>query len=154
MRSTVAAIVLLTLCASAVADSYTPKANSRREIKKYVHAAAKHIARHGPSCSEFAEKEWRSGDYYIFVLGPDKRTLCHPDPSLIGRRESEIVDANGKRVGEMIAAAAMKFRGGWVDYVWPRPGTTRPVPKSTYAEHVKSPDGDLYIVGSGGYGLK
>ena len=48
----------------------------------------------------------------------------------------------------------MKMRGGWVDYVWPRPGTTKPVRKSTYAVRVKSPDGDLYIVASGGYDLK
>ncbi|PYQ59260.1 MAG: hypothetical protein DMF58_12280 [Acidobacteria bacterium] len=153
MRTRLAAIVVLTLCASA-AIAETPKANTRREIKKYVHAAAKHIAAHGPSCNEFARKEWRSGDYYIFVLGPDKKTLCHPDPTMIGRPASEIVDANGKKVGEMIAAAGMKMRGGWVDYVWPRPGITKPVPKSTYAEHVRSPDGDIYIVGSGGYEIK
>ena len=128
MRTRLAAIVVLTLCASAaIAESYTPKTNTRREIKKYVHAAAKHIAAHGPSCNEFARKEWRSGDYYIFVLGPDKKTLCHPDPTMIGRPASEIVDANGKKVGEMIAAAGMKMRGGWVDYVWPRPGITKPV---------------------------
>ena len=33
-------------------------------------------------------------------------------------------------------------------------GITKPVPKSTYAEHVRSPDGDIYIVGSGGYEIK
>ena len=149
-----ATAVLLLLASAALANSYTPRANTRREIKKYVRAAAKHIAQHGPSCSEFASRDWRSGDYYIFVLGPDKRTLCHPDSSMIGRPASQIVDANGKHVGDMIAAAAMRMRGGWVDYVWPRPGTSKAVPKSTYAEHVKSPDGDLYIVGSGGYELK
>ena len=138
-------VVLALLTSAAMANSYTPKANTRREIKKYVHAAASHIAEHGPSCSELASREWRSGDFYIFVLGPDKRTLCHPDPTLIGTPSSE---------NERIVAAAMKMRGGWVDYVWPRPGTTKLVPKSTYALQVKSPDGDLYIVASGGYDLK
>ena len=80
MSSSRAAIFLVALCATtAIGDSYIPKANTRREIKKYVRAAAKHIAEHGPSCAEFAKPEWRSGDYYIFVLGPDKRSLCHPD---------------------------------------------------------------------------
>jgi len=145
----------LIVCAStSFADSYVPRANTRREIKKYVHAAAKHIARHGPSCSEFARRQWRSGDYYLFVLAPDGRTLCHPDQSMIGKPANAIVDANGRRVGEMIVAASKKWRGGWVDYVWPRPGTTKPVPKSTYAERVRSPDGETYIVGSGGYELK
>jgi len=139
MRSAVAAIVLLALSA------YTPRANTRREIKKYVNAAARHIAQHGPSCSEFAEREWRSGDYYIFVIGPDKRTLCHPDATLIGKPSGE---------NDRIVAAAMKMRGGWVDYPWPRISSGKMAPKSTYAERVKSPDGDVYIVASGGYGLR
>ena len=139
MRTRLAAIVVLTLCASAaIAESYTPKANTRREIKKYVHAAAKHIARHGPSCSKFARRQWRSGDYYLFVLAPDGRTLCHPDQSMIGKPANAIVDANGRRVGEMIVAASKKWRGGWVDYVWPRPGSNRPVPKTAYVERVRS----------------
>jgi signal transduction histidine kinase len=153
MSSSRAALLVVLFAASANA-SYVPKANTRHQIKKYVQAAAKHIAQHGPSCSEFAKQEWRDGDYYIFVIGPDLRTLCHANPAMIGRAERDIVDANGKRVGDMIVAAAKKFRGGWVDYVWPRPGSNKPVPKSTYAQRVKSPDGDTYIVGSGGYGLK
>ena len=132
MQRALAAVLILW------AAAFTPKANTRHEIKKYVHAAAAHIAEHGPSCHEFAGPEWRSGDYYIFVLGPDGRTLCHPDPSMLGREVPEI------------AAAAKHFGGGWVDYTWPGSGKSM----STYAQRVKSPDGDTYVVGSGGYGLK
>ena len=121
--------------------AFTPRANTRHEIKKYVHAAARHVAEHGPNCSEFAEREWRSSDYYIFVIGPDKRTVCHPDATLIGRPAAE---------SERIIAAAKKWRGGWADYAWPSAGKI----KSTFAMRVKSPDGDTYIVASGGYRLK
>jgi signal transduction histidine kinase len=137
-----------------VAESNTPKANTRADIKAYVEAAANYVAKHGPSCEEFAEKDWRAGDYYIFVLGPDDRAICHPSASLIGKPIEEIIDKNGKHAGEMIAAAGKKKGGGWVEYVWPRPGTDNPVAKSTFATHVKAPDGKTYIVGSGGYELK
>ena len=133
MHQALAAVLILWASAA-----FTPKANTRHDIKKYVRAAASHIAEHGPSCHEFATPEWRTGDYYIFVLGPDGRTLCHPDPSMIGRPAPEIV------------AAAKHFNGGWLEYSWPGSGKAR----TTFAKRVKSPDGDTYVVGSGGYDLK
>jgi len=98
--------------------------------------------------------DWMGGDYYIFVVGPDERTLCHPNPAIIGTPEKDIVDANGKKVGELISVAAHRTGGGWVEYVWPRPGQTTPVKKSTFATRVKGPDGKWYIVGSGAYEAK
>ena len=95
-----------------------------------------------------------AGDYYVFVTGPDDRELCHPNPAMIGKAASEIKDANGKNVGTDLLAAAKKRGGGWVDYVWPRPGTDKPVAKSSYAMRVKGPDGKWYVVGAGGYELK
>lgn len=148
--------IFLLFCATVlVAKSYTPKTNTRDAVKAYVDHAAKQVARHGPSCAEFKEKNWMSGDYYVFVIGPDNRLVCHPNASLVGKMNTEIVDANGKKVGEELAAAANSKEGhGWVDYVWPRPGQTKPVPKSSYAEKVKGPDGKWYVVGAGGYELK
>jgi len=67
----------------------------------------------------------------------------------------DIVDANGNRVGDLIMAAGNSPAGhGWADYVWPRPGQTTPVAKSSYVVRVAGPDGTQYIVGSGGYDLK
>ena len=37
---------------------------------------------------------------------------------------------------------------------WPRPGTTTPVAKSTFAKSVKGADGKWYVVGGGGYEVK
>lgn len=148
-------VVLLVLCASTVfAKSYVPKKNSRAAIKSYVQSAANFVKKHGADCDALKSKDWMAGDYYIFVLGPDDRAVCHPTASLVGKPISEVVDKNGKHAGELIAAEGKKKNGGWVDYVWPRPGTDTPVPKSTYAVHVKGPDGKTYIVGSGGYELK
>jgi len=154
MRKTLTLLLLVLGASAAFAKSYTPAKNTHADIKKYVAAAAAHIAKHGADCATLESKDWRSGDYYIFVLDPDEKTMCHPTASIVGKPSHEIVDANGRHVGDEIVAASKKKGGGWVDYQWPRPGTDNPVPKSTYATRVKAPDGKWYIVGSGGYEVK
>jgi signal transduction histidine kinase len=154
MRRFAAVLLVGFLATAAIAKSHVPAANTRAAIKSYVQAAAKVVAKSGPSCETFSSKDWASGDYYIFVLGADDKILCHPNASLVGKNNSDVTDANGKKIGIDIEAASKKKDGGWTDYVWPRPGTTNPVPKMTYSTRVKGPDGKWYIVGGGGYELK
>jgi hypothetical protein len=144
----------LAIGATLWADSNLPKAATHAEIKAYVERAAKFVAKSGPSCDAFKGKEWMAGDYYIFVDDPENRTLCHPNASLIGKNSDEITDVNGKKVGVAIRQAAARKGGGWTEYMWPRPGTDKPLPKSTFAMHVKAPDGKTYTVGAGGYEVK
>ena len=148
-------VLSLLICASiAAAKSYVPAKNTRAAVKAYVKSASKVIAKSGPSCDTFKSKDWMAGDYYIFVTGPDDRLVCHPNASMVGKANADIVDANGKKVGLDLIAAGKKKGGGWVSYVWPRPGTDKPVPKTSYAMRVKGSDGKWYVVGSGGYDLK
>jgi cytochrome c len=152
MRKTLLVLLLAVSVSAAFAKSYTPAKNTRADIKKYVDAAAAHVAKHGADCATFEKKDWRYGDYYIFVLGPDEKTVCHP--TLVGKAAHDIVDAKGRHVGDEIYAASKKKGGGWTEYEWPRPGTDKPVAKSTFAKRVKGPDGKTYVVGSGGYEVK
>lgn len=144
------AILILIGCAS----SMTPRANTREEITTYVDSAARLVEKNGPSCDTFAQETWRSGDWYIFVLG-DGRTVCHPvRPDMVGMSASDIIDPNGKRVGdEFVRIGTGSQTSGWVEYVWARPGQSTPEAKSSYAKRVTGPDGKVYVVGSGGYGL-
>lgn len=154
MRRHVSWVLSLLVCASALAlATKTPKANTRSEVKAYVERAAKFVAKNGPSCAALQSKEWAKGDYYIFVVGPDDKLVCHPSAALVGTSADKIIDKNGKKVGTMLDDVARKG-GGWVDYVWQRPGTTTPVAKSSYAMQVKAPDGKMYVVGAGGYEMK
>jgi cytochrome c len=152
--SWVLATILLLACSPAIAKSYLPAANTRAAIKSYVRNAAKVVAKNGPSCDTFKNKDWMGGDYYVFVTGPDDKLVCHPNAAMVGKANADIVDANGTKVGTMILDASKKKGGGWVEYVWPRPGQTTPVKKSSYATRVKGPDGKWYVVGAGGYELK
>ena len=148
------AVVLFLCAAVAMAKSNVPTANTHAAIKAYVHSAAKYVAKHGPSCDTFKTKDWMSGDYYVIVTGPAEAVVCHPSESLVGKPVSEIVDKNGKKVGADILIESHRKGGGWVDYMWPRPGETEPVKKSTYSMRVKAPDGKWYTVAAGGYELK
>ena len=152
-RNWVLAAVLVFSVSVAMAKSHTPAANTHAAIKSYVESAAAVVHKHGPSCATFSSKDWMSGDYYVFVQGADGKLLCHPNASLVGKPASDVVDANGKKVGVEIFDVAKKG-GGWTEYVWPRPGTTVPVAKSTYSMEVKGPDGKEYVVGAGGYEVK
>jgi hypothetical protein len=137
-------------------ESNTPRAATHGEVAAYVGRAAALVGKNGASCEAFSAPSWFNGDWYIFVFGPDQKALCHPaQPAMVGKSASEIVDPNGKRTGDLLIAAANGAQGhGWVEYVWPRPGQSKPVPKSAYVVAVTGPDGKKYVVGSGGYELK
>jgi cytochrome c len=148
-------IVFSFLFLFACASSMTPRANTRDEVVAYVDRAAAIVAKSGPSCDTFKSSQWMSGDWYVYVQDANGTLVCHPMTSMVGKPASEIVDATGRHIGDELSAAAASTSGhGWVDYVWPRPGTTTPVPKSTYATRVTGPDGKTYAVGAGGYELK
>jgi signal transduction histidine kinase len=156
-RNHLPVVLALTLFAGCATSSKTmlPAANTRDAVMSYVNHAADVVAKNGPSCETFSQPTWMGGDYYIFVVGPDDRVICHPNAQIVGKLQSDIIDANGTRVGEALGSAASSAAGqGWVNYVWPRPGSTTPVSKSTYVKRVTGPDGKLYVVGGGGYALQ
>jgi cytochrome c len=138
--------------------TYVPHTRDRDALRLYVDQAAQRVAARGSEvCEELAAPRWRGGDYYIFVTNADTHvTVCHPArPELVGRNEYDLQDVNGKYfMREMLSVAPQPFSGGWVDYMWPRPGQTEPALKSTYVVRVRSWDGAMYLVGSGAYDLK
>lgn len=139
-----------------IGEPRTPRAATHDAVVAYVDRAAALVAKSGASCDTFSAPAWFSGEWYIFVFDADRNAACHPaQPAMVGKSASEIVDPNGKRIGDLMMAAAGGAEGkGWVDYVWPRPGESKPVAKSAYVVSVTGPDGKKYVVGSGGYELK
>jgi len=147
----------LSLClvaTAALAASHVPKASTRAEIKAYVEAAAKIVRKNGPSCATFASPEWRSGEWYIFVDGPNDELLCHPNASLVGKPSTTVVNAEGEKVGAMVAAKGKGNGSGWVEYRWTPPGKTAESMKTTYVVGVTGPGGKHYVVGAGGWNVK
>ena len=74
---------------------------------------------------------FRDRDLYVFCSGADGIITAHP--TLKGQQIRDLVDKNGKRLGEAILAAAKEGLYNLVDYMWPRPGAdTTPVKKFTF----------------------
>jgi signal transduction histidine kinase len=98
------------------------------------------------TASEFVYK-----DTYVFVLDTLGNTLVNPaDPSLEGKNQMDMKDANGKFFIRDMIKTAMNNGYGWVDYQWPKPGTTKPVRKSSFVKKIII-RGDVLIVGTGVY---
>ncbi|MFP4260923.1 MAG: response regulator [Opitutales bacterium] len=88
-------------------------------------------------------------DGYIFVFTEKGHSLVH---SLIEGVEPEdflaLTDRNGLPVVRELIAAARQPRGGFVDYMWEKPGTEGPRAKLSFARAV--PDW-AWVVGTGVY---
>ena len=89
------------------------------------------------------------GDQYFWVHDMAGVMVMHPmKPELERKSVLEMKDATGKAFfAEMNQVAGAKG-GGFVDYVWPKPGFEKPQPKISYVELYK-PWG--WLVGSGIY---
>jgi signal transduction histidine kinase len=93
---------------------------------------------------------FRFYDAYVFVLDPDGLMLVNVGfPDLEGTNVALLQDSTGKAfVQEMLAVG--DDSPAWVDYMWPKPGDSRPAKKSSYLRRVTI-DGQEYIVGAGVY---
>ena len=80
---------------------------------------------------------FKDRDLYVFCDSADgKITAQGGNPAMVGQSVSAVIDKNGKKVGEEMLAVAAEGKFSLVEYVWPRPGETKPVPKASYVTKV------------------
>ncbi|MCD9034022.1 cache domain-containing protein, partial [Luteimonas sp. Y-2-2-4F] len=85
---------------------------------------------------------------YFFVFDQGPTMLMHPrQPELVGQALGEVRDPDGKALFSDLVAAA-RGGGGFVDFVWAKPGADAPVRKTAYAQ-LYAPWG--WIVSTGVY---
>jgi signal transduction histidine kinase len=90
--------------------------------------------------------EFRDRDLYVFVIGPDHRTVAHGgDASLLGEDVTANVDPDGRHFGREFVEKASES-GTWVDYKVLDPQSGKVLPKSSW---IVLHDG--YIFGAGIY---
>jgi len=137
-------------CQATAAQKPTPA-----QIVDKVKAAAVLISQEGKAAfPKFRGKdsEFVFGGTYIWIHNTDGKMLMHPvKPKMEGRDLLGLKDANGKAffVDMNVVAAS---GGGWVDYVWPKPGSKEPSQKVSYVVQAKN-GGDIYVIGCGVYDL-
>lgn len=89
------------------------------------------------------------GSNYVWIQDKDVKMVLHPiKRRLNGKSLTSNKDENGKALFvEFDKVAKANAKGGWVDYVWAKPGAEKATPKVSY---VKACGGDLgWIAGAG-----
>ncbi|MGQ9696217.1 MAG: cache domain-containing protein, partial [Thermodesulfobacteriota bacterium] len=90
-----------------------------------------------------------NGDGYFWINDLEPRMVMHPTAKeLDGQSLADYQDANGKRLFVDIADVCRKSGEGFVDFMWPKPGATKPAPKISYVKLL--PEWG-WIIGSGIY---
>lgn len=144
-------LLLVLLTTSSLAQA----ANCSKEIaEKKINALCEKISKKGDS----VKAEWPSslkfencGENYIWVqdVSADIKMVMHPiKQAMNGTALKDIKDKNGVQLFKDFDVKA-KAGGGWVDYVWPKPGTDTPTPKISFVKECKMPSGDAWVIGSG-----
>ena len=100
------------------------------------------------AAKRIASLHYGKDDYFwINDFGP--KMIMHPmKPELNGKDLSEIKDPHGKRLFVEFVGVCRKAGEGSVEYMWPKSGQDKPVPKISY---VKAFEPWGWIVGSGIY---
>src|ERR1700733_5396129 len=85
-----------------------------------------------------AVKALRYGDNngeYFWIQDTTPTMIAHPiKPELEGKNLAETKDPNGLKLFVAFAEAGKKSGGGFVSYLWPKPGFEQPVPKIGYVK--------------------
>lgn len=82
----------------------------------------------------------------------EAKMLMHPiKHKMVGNDLMGLKDAKGKRFFVVMNDLVREKGEGWVEYYWPKPGTTDSVHKISFVKKCKLPDGTEVVVGSGLY---
>ena len=89
------------------------------------------------------------GQEYFWINDYNAVMVMHPiKPELTGRDLTNTEDPNGKKLFSEFVRVVKAERAGFVDYLWPKPGSEEPVEKISY---VKGFEPWGWILGSGIY---
>ena len=85
---------------------------------------------------------------YLFILDGNYGVVAHPDEKLIGTVQEKTQDPNGKLLFKELVDIAKKDGQGYVEYMWPKTGSSSNEPKLSYVRYF--PDWD-WVIGTGVY---
>lgn len=117
-------------------DMETKKTVTPQEVVENVHKAAELLKTKGKEGLEMLrdpQYELNTGDAYIFIIDVEESlVVSNPRfPERNGGNIREHLDWAGKHYGIELCDVAMRG-GGWIEFVWPKPGTTEGVRKISY----------------------
>lgn len=123
---------------SAAAAARAEEAATPEEAITKVWSAARFLQDKGVSgvaALNSKDGPWVWKDSYVFAFDCRlDKMVAHPmRPDLVGGSIMQITDNNGKFIFKELCKVASQARGGWVEYVWTKPGAGRVSRKLSYA---------------------
>ncbi|WP_366949717.1 cache domain-containing protein [Geobacter sp.] len=124
---------MLAVASPALAGNFGTADEARAMLERAV-AAVK--ANKAEALAKFTKGEdgFKDRDLYPFCGGPDGNFTAHP--TLVGKSLKGLKDKAGRALGEEMYAVAKEGTISEVSYMWPRPGSTEPVPKVSFVTKV------------------
>ena len=125
-----------------------------QEVVQKVNEAIAYVGKTGKSkFTEFNDQKgkWEWGGTYVFVMKcePFPSLVTHPiKPKLIGRDLSKLKDKTGNYFFIQLCDVTKNPKGGWVEYLWPKPGEKKSSRKISYCRNIP---GTPYQAGAGIY---
>ncbi|APJ02447.1 cache domain-containing protein [Silvanigrella aquatica] len=91
---------------------------------------------------KFASEELKILRYgnneYFWINDLHPTMIMHPFiPNLIGKDLSDMKDPTGKKIFQEMVQTVQNYGSGFVDYMWPKPGSAEPQPKTSYVKLFK-----------------
>jgi signal transduction histidine kinase len=149
------ALATLVIAAPVWAQTAPPPSEQSKRIETLVNKAAALVESEGKAAafSQFRtpNTEWWSGNTYLFAYDQKLNVLLNPAfPKREGTNVHGQTDANGKPMHDEFLKLVREKGSGWVDYVFPKPGQSKPSQKWTYVKRVNI-DGTPGLIGAGFY---
>jgi len=74
-----------------------------------------------------------AGGNYVWINDQTATMILHPvKPELNGKNLADFKDPHGKKIFREFIEVCQRDGAGFVDYLWPKPGHAKPVPKISY----------------------
>ena len=129
----VAAICAMGLSAGAWASD---AATADEVVAKVKESAAAVTAGGAAALADFNDPKgkWAWKDTYVFVMDCKEGVMtAHPSEKVKGMKLADLKAKDGKDLGPALCAAAAKgSNGGWVEYMWTKPGAEGNFRKVSY----------------------
>jgi len=132
-----------------------PQSEESIRIETLVNDAVALVEKQGKAAafSQFRTRnsKWWLGNTYLFAYDQNLNVLLNPAfPKREGTNVHGQTDANGKPMHDEFLTVVRQKGSGWVDYVFPKPGESKPSRKWTYVKGVNF-DGTPGLIGAGFY---
>jgi len=150
-----AAATAIVIAAPAWGQDAPPSSEEAKQIEALVNRAAALVESQGKTAA-FAQfrtpnSPWWFGNTYLFAYDQNLNVLLNPAfPKREGTNVHGQTDANGKPMHDDFLQVVRQNGSGWVDYVFPKPGDSKPSQKWTYVKGVTF-DGTPGLIGAGFY---